>query len=265
MRYWRIFLLHFQDAFYNKSRSLVWFLISLGTGAILIVYWFAIYKTQGGALTNWSLSNVSSYYLLLIIVSSGIMAHHDEDIARLDIQEGDLVRHLLRPFSYFWLLYFAEVPWRIIQGGFGVVVFILISFIFPSLISVSHSLVIILLSFFIFFLASLLSFIFKTILGLSAFWVTDFRGVQSVFEVTILVLGGFVLPLEFLPQVIKETSFMLPFSYMAYFPIMAIQGKLVLSQLMQVIGIQLLWIGILLVLYKLMLRSGLKMFTGVGQ
>lgn len=260
-----MFLLHFQDAFYNKSRSLVWFLISLGTGAILIIYWYALYQTQGGVLTNWSLSSVSSYYLLLIIISSGIMAHHDEDVARLDIQEGELVRYLLRPFSYFWLLYFSEIPWRIIQGGFGLIIFLGVSIFFPNLIALSHSITVLLLSFLIFFLASFLAFLFKTILGMTAFWVTDFRGVQSVAEIMILILGGFVIPLEFLPPVLKELSFFLPFSYMAYFPIMAVQGKLELWQISQILGIQLFWIGVLGVLYKLMWKSGIKTFTGVGQ
>ncbi|HVZ59032.1 MAG TPA: hypothetical protein VG935_04755, partial [Patescibacteria group bacterium] len=63
MRYFRIFLLHFQEAFEYRSRSFVYFLLSFINPLILLAYWWAVYHTKNQGVAQWSLSGITSYYI----------------------------------------------------------------------------------------------------------------------------------------------------------------------------------------------------------
>lgn len=265
MRYFRIFFIQFQRVIENRSRSIVWTLLALFNPLIYLCYWLAVYKSNGSIVGNWSLSEVTSYYILLSFGGSFLMAHIDETVALDDIYEGGLVRYLVRPFSYFWHLYFEELGWRIFQGGIGVVIFIIFSILFRSLSTIVSSPLLILLTIISIILAYTLSFLFRMTLGFSAFWLTEFRGIQSVAEVILLVFAGLVVPLQFLPGLFRQISLILPFAYMIYYPILALQGKLDLLQMIKVLSIQVGWIIIFVGIYKLMWSRGVKLFTGVGQ
>lgn len=265
MRYVRMFLLQFQEIMVQRARSFVWFLLSLLNPLLLLIFWSGVYQQKHTFLVGWSVSTITSYYLLLIIASSLLIVHIEETVAIIDIREGGLVKHLTRPFSYFWLMFINELPWRVFQGSLGVIVLLLFSILFKSFVQLTHDPVILILSALIIILAYMLSFVLKMILGLSAFWFTDFWGVQQLVEVITLVFAGFLMPLEFYPKLIGQIAYALPFSYIIYFPIIAIQGKLPVLQLFQVIGIQLLWIFVFTVMYKYLWRKGIEKFVGVGQ
>ncbi len=265
LRYFRIFLLHFQQAFEQRDRSLVWFILAVLNPLLVLVFWLGVYHNKTGTLEGWGLSAITSYYFLLIIASSFLMTHHEQDVAVLDIQEGGLVKYLLKPFSYYWIYFTAELGWRVLQGIFALVVFLALSFLFSNSVSFATSLQILLLAAISIMFGYFISFTFKTLLGLSAFWVTDFWGIQQFSEVIILALAGFLMPIDLFPPLMQKIALLTPFPYMVYYPLVAIQGKLQLLELFQVIAIQAIWLTALILMYRWMWRSGIKKFTGVGQ
>lgn len=263
MRYVRIFLLQFQRVLEYKSVNLVWFLIPLFNSGVAILFWKGALK--GSSITGWNFSSLSSYYLFLIIAGSILMIHVEDDVSRLDIRMGGLIKYLLRPFSYFWLKFLDEIPWRLIQGIYGLLILFLVSLFFKIIIPFSQSPDIILLSIIIAVLAYFLSFTFKMIIGILAFWIIDIMGLYQLIEIAILIFAGFLMPIELFPSQISAIAHILPFSYMIYFPIVAFQGKLGLFELIKVIEVQFIWIIILSLVYKLMWGKGIKRFSGVGQ
>lgn len=244
---------------------LVWFLISSLNPLIYLLFWRGAITTLSDGSGQWSLSAFASYYLLLIIANSFLQVHIEENIARFDIQEGYLANHLLKPVPYFWQKFFHELPFRCLEGLFGVVVFIFFWFAYPGVIKLSDSAAIFSLSILVMLCGYFISFLFKMILGLSALWTTDFTGLAQLAGVVILVFGGFVVPLDLFPSWLRTVAFALPFSYMFYFPVRAFQGSLPMGELWRAIGMQLVWIVAFLLLYRRMWTAGLKRFTGVGQ
>lgn len=265
MRYFRIFLLNFQQAFELREMSFVWLLLSIINPLIILAYWFGVYNSQGIAIADWSLSDVSAYYFLLIIAGAMLVAHIEFDTAVRDIQEGGLVTFLLRPFSYFWQRFLGEIAWRIIQGSMAIIVFVCLLFFFGKFVTFSSDPRVLFLAIIVTALGFLISFTFKMILGLSAFWLTDFHGLQNIVEIAILVFAGFVMPLQFLPPALFVLAKFLPFAYFVYYPVIAFQGQLNVLELLQVITIQIGWIFGLTLLYRFMWKKGLQRFTGVGQ
>ncbi len=265
MRYVNIFLLIFQHVTNFRSRIFIWFLTSFLNPLSLLIFWIAVFREKGDVLAGWSLSSLSTYYFLIIIAAAFIIVHIEEDVAIHDIREGDLIKYLLRPFSYYWMKFFDEIPWRIIQGFFGFMAFIIFYLLFSKFILLPHTLVGITTTFLIVLLAFFISFTFKMIIGLTAFWFIDFWGLQQIIEVVIIVLAGLIMPIEFFPHWLKNISLISPFPYMIYYPILSFQSKLIDSQVIQTVLIQIFWLAILYLIYRFLWSRGLKKFTGVGQ
>lgn len=265
MRYARIFALHFQQAFALRSRSVVWFLIALLNPLTYFLFWSGAYAGNQVPFAQWNLSSIATYYFLLVIAGSLLIVHIEEDVAHWDIQQGGLSRYLLKPFSYIRSKFFEELPWRIIQGFFGIIIFIIFWVLFGSFVSVAHTVPDILFAFCIAFCGYIISFLFKMIVGISALWLTDYSGLQQLVEAVIFIFAGMLMPLEFLPNGIRQIAFSLPFSYIIYFPLLAFQGKLAIVESVRTIGIQIVWIVILVGIYQVLWKKGVRLFTGLGQ
>ncbi|MBI5620491.1 ABC-2 family transporter protein [Candidatus Gottesmanbacteria bacterium] len=265
MRYVRMFALHFQDVFQNRGRSFIYFLLGLINPVLQLLFWSGAIAQDSGTGAYWSFSEMASYYLLVTIATSFLVVHIEQDVAFLDIKEGKLTKFLLQPFSYFISKFMEEFPWRVTQGAFGLVAFMLfIAFtnISISLISTPSQ---IFLAVIICLLALAISYTLKMVLGLLALWTTDFWGILSIEEVVFLIFGGFVMPLTYYPPLLEKISYVLPLAYIVYFPVIAVQGNLTASAMYHTILIQILWLGLLYVLYQFVWHRGVKKYTGVGQ
>lgn len=262
-RFSHIFFLHFQYVFERRAVSFVWFLISLFNPLIVLLYWQS--ALRGTSIAGWSLSTVSSYYFLLIIASAMLMSHIEDDVSREDIEQGQLVRYIIRPFSYYWINFIREIPYRLLQGSFGMIVCLIFISLWGRFFTIASRPEIIAISLIIAVLAYVLSFTFKMVLGLTAFWLTDANGFYQLVEIVVVLFAGYILPLDLMPDMFSAVARCLPFAYIIYFPVVALQGKLTFIELLQTIGMQLFWLAVLAVLYRWMWQSGIKKFTGMGQ
>ena len=265
MRYVRILALHIQDVFKNRGRSFVYFLMGLLNPILQLVFWSGAIAEGGGNGALWTFREMASYYLLVTVVISFLVVHIEEDVAFLDIKEGLLAKYLLRPFSYFISKFMEELPWRMTHGFFAVVVFV--AFMMWARISfplvgeptrIALAVVITVGGLFI-------SFILKMLFGLLALWTTDFWGIWGVEEVVFWLLAGIIMPLSYYPSALAAVAYALPFSYIVYFPVIAVQGSLADIEMIRVIGSQLIWILALSMLYRIVWKKGIEKFTAVGQ
>lgn len=263
MRYVRIFLLEAQYALVYKSRSLVWFLVALINATLYLLFWRGT-LLHGNEGAPWSLSAAVSYYLLLIIAGSFLHVHIEEKVAFEDIQQGGLSAYLTRPFSYAQLMFLHELPWRLVQGFLGMVVLFAVYqwFAHIPLVSSWIQLLPVLL---VVLIGYILTFIFKMIIGITSFWLTDFSGIHNLEAIVFLLLGGFVMPLDLFPEGLRSVALAQPMAYMIYYPVRAMQGYFDLPTLGRIAVIQLVWLIIFLTIYKRLWAMGVKRFTGVGQ
>ncbi len=215
-------------------------------------------------VNNWSLTTVTSYYFLLIIAAAVLMSHPEVPIIRDDIEKGELAGRLLKPFSYFWQRFNAEIPVRIFQGIVGVFVFFLLIYLYRAHIEFNLTIASGLLAMVIIILAYFICFTFKMILATTALWTTEIRGAQELTDILITIFAGYIVPVNLLPGILEKIAYILPFAYIIYYPIVAIQGKLEIPALVSVILIQLVWLFVLGVLFTLLWKKGLRQFADFG-
>src|SRR3989344_6250916 len=112
MKYAKIFSLYFQNLLEHKGRSFVWFLMSTFTPFILLLFWKGATSGNSQIPAIWSYEVIATYYFLLVTASAMLVSHTEGDVARNDIQEGQLSMYITKPFSYYWFKFFEELPWR---------------------------------------------------------------------------------------------------------------------------------------------------------
>lgn len=163
----------------------------------------------------------------------------------LTIRTGDVVSDLAKPFSYvgFWLardlgraayyVVFRAAP-ILVAGQF------IFGIHWPSSIAswLAFSLSVV--------LAAVVSFAWRFLLNVSAFWTTDARGLGAVAGAIMLFLGGFAVPIRYFPDWLQSAVLALPFASMVQTPadlfVERIQGSAVLGLLAG----QLAWAVVLL-------------------
>ena len=265
MRYLNILLILMQKVIEQRMKALIWFLMTLLNPVVLILFWQGALKSTGGSIESWTQSDFNSYYLILIVVSNILVIHIEEHISFYDINLGYLSGFLVRPFSYYWMMFFHEMPYRILEGVYGIVAVFLISLVFHGLTFFNPTFSSILLVSIILVCALFISFTFKVIIGLLALWFTQVEGLRDTVFILGLVFGGFIVPLEILPQILKNIMLATPFPWITYYPVIALQGRIDTTQMTQVISQQLAWLVGLYLVHQFIWKRGIKKFTAVGQ
>ncbi len=264
MRYIKIFYLTSQHVLEYKARSFVWFLIALLNPLLLLLFWRGVTFVGTNHIKGWNISTITSYYLLITLANAFLQSHINEDIARDDVRKGELSVYLLKPISYFWKKFIEEIPYRVLQGCFGIIITIILSFLLGEFF-ITNSIAIIVMAVLISIFAMFMSFTFKMILGLLSLWLIDIDGFFQLNEMFTLIFAGFVIPLYLFPPLLANIAYILPYSYMIYFPIIALQGKLTIAQCLYVLGIQGIWLILFFYSYKYLWINGKKKYSGAGQ
>ncbi len=264
MRFLKIFTLHAQHVFQYRLRNFVWFLNSLINPLVLLMFWKGILK-PGHVQNGWTNESIQSYYLLLIVGLALLIHHVELMVGYYEIKQGNLVQSLLRPYSHLKLRFISESPWRLIQGFYGCISLIILYLFFGLSLSITSDPIMLGTSMVIMVLAFFLSFIVKMVVGLTAFWLTNIDGLLEFIDVLFIMFAGMIIPINLFPDWLAVVAYGTPFPYMLYYPIASIVGVHTETQLIQIITMQLVWIGLFTSLYVLMWNKGLKKFSGVGQ
>lgn len=264
MKFLKIFILTTQHVLEYRGRIFIWFLMSLLNPLMLLLFWGGLTHGNKPIVAGWDISIISSYYLLITLFDSFLLAHIEEDIAREDVQMGNLVTYLLKPISYYWKKFLEEIPYRIVQGIYALVLILCIIF-FIQHFTLSHSILILFLGVVSAFTGLFLSFTFKMVLGLFSIWLIEVQGIYQFYDILTFVFGGYIVPLFLLPKQLAIMSYFLPFSYIVYMPVSIFQGRFTFSESVFAILGQVVWLGFFIILYKYTWKKGLKKFTGVGR
>lgn len=109
-----------------------------------------------------------------------------------------------------------------------------------------------------FILGLLVSFAWRFVVNLAAFWTPDARGIgRFAFGLT-WILSGFFMPLRFFPDWFITFCSLTPFPSMVNTSIEVYLGLLTGINLVHALAIQLLWIGALFAASQVILRAGVK-------
>lgn len=115
------------------------------------------------------------------------------------------------------------------------------------------------------FLATCLSFTMRFIVNIAAFWLLDYRGVVGLVSIVWTFLSGSIIPLALFPGVWRTIAEALPFAGMIQTPVDIFLQQQHGSALAALLGQQLLWTVLLLLLGRWLLgKAGRRLVVQGG-
>lgn len=179
------------------------------------------------------------------------------------ILSGDIVVDLGRPidFQAYWLA--SDLGRALYHAVFrGVPPFLVGGLLFelrlpagpPAWLAFAASLV----------LAVVISFAMRFVVNLSAFWLLDWRGAVGAASVTWTLLSGFLVPLTFMPDGLRDVCLALPFAGMVQAPVDVFLGRRQGGDLLATLAFQAAWAVGLLAVGRLVLAAGIRRLVVQG-
>jgi ABC-2 type transport system permease protein len=113
-------------------------------------------------------------------------------------------------------------------------------------------------------LAVVVSFAFRFLFNLAAFWLLDYRGVGVLAMVASTFFSGQIVPIAFFPDWLGVVAWSLPFAAMVQAPIEVFLGHAEGLELAGLLGLQAFWAAALLLVGRAVLASGLRKLVVQG-
>jgi ABC-2 type transport system permease protein len=228
---------------------------------IYLVVWTTIAKSQGGSVQGITVGEFAAYYVVWTLVRGWNVVFTPFGW-EWRIREGEFSTALLRPQHpiHFELAWWAGQ--KLVWVVFYAPVFVILVLVFnPDLHPNALELV-------VFFFAIWGAYVIRTInnfiLGMITIWTTRAAAIFELWFLSELLLSGRLLPLQLMPEWVQSLTSWFPFKWTFYFPIQCLAGGLSNQELLQGLGIQLLWIGICALTMRLVWRLAARHYTAVG-
>ncbi len=224
---------------------------------VYIFIWLAIYN-QGGQISGMSFEQITTYYILVVSLNPIIVWGINETIG-IAIREGEILKELLNPISYFSYYFGIRVGELIEAVIVSILTFGICTLLFGVLPPAG-------LFNFLFFigvisLSVFVIYFFELILGMSAFYNDSIWGVEVLKRAILNIFSGMIAPISLFPEFLQKIANFLPFKDCIYTPINIYFGKLSTTEIMQIMLKQCLWIILLYAIAKFVFHKAIKNIT----
>lgn len=238
------------------------FLLAFGWMLPLLVYYFIWYAAAGGGtIAGFDQDSLAGYYLALILVNQLTYSITNWTVGD-NIRLGQINRWLLHPMSPLYQALAGEVA--------GKVVFMLFSIPFTAFLAlILRPKMNLTWTGFGLFLPSILMawglrFFWGYWLALLAFWARRADSLLSLQDTFIFLLGGHLAPIALLPNWLQGWARILPFRYMAAFPVEVLGGYVSGRVLILDFAIQVGWLVAAVLLSHVVWSHGIRYHEAVG-
>lgn len=242
----------------QNSLAYAWDAFGGGIFTILIIFifaqlWHTTFKAQHAAV----IGGLTLVQTLWYFVWAELIQLSKFEVARTieqEVKDGSLAYTLGRPYNYLLYHFFAGLGSVFIRMTFVLTFGAAVAWIevgpldtfrpevMPAVLLITA-------------LAFVLDYCIMAGIGLLAFFFEDTSAFRLIYSKISFVLGGLLLPVDFLPGTIRTVARILPFNLVLYAP-----SKLFVAwdgtQFVQMLGLQFFWIAVMAALLRLLFRYG---------
>lgn len=239
--------------------------ILIGPIYFLVQYfiWQAIFSTRD-TLNGFTLEQMLVYYGVMSCINYLTFDFADWNLQML-IRTGKYVTFVLRPVSHIFFAFSQKVGHRSLGFWMEFLPVCLIYFFILGIDLIPAQPVWAILSV---ILGFIMTFLVNYCIGLTAFWLTNADGIRRMFLLVRDVTAGVLVPLTFFPEIVQKVLLFLPFQFMQYVPVRVFVGSYELAgftlSIPQIVGLQALAVLMMCGLSSVLIRLGMRKFTGVG-
>ncbi|MBM7615448.1 ABC transporter permease [Alkaliphilus hydrothermalis] len=228
-------------------------------GFILIMVFEAFYRSTSSPQPISLQELIQVIWLQQSFLVFVMLWFRDSELFSL-ITSGNIAYELCRPTSLYGFWYARLIAQRLSGAILRSLPIILVASLLPNPYGFSSP--VSLFSFGLFFVALTLGLILivaiSMLIYIFTFYTMSPTGSLLIFGVLGEFFGGLILPVPLMPPLLKSIVYILPFRYVADLPFRIYAGNIGIHEGLQGIGIQLLWIFVLLSLGNLWMKNALK-------
>jgi len=250
-----------QSQFQYRTAQYFYMIGMIAEPVIYLVVWSTVAQAQGGSVGGYTPAEFAAYYLVWTLVRNMNIVFTPYGWEQR-IRSGWFSMDLLRPVHPLNndVAFFAgmKVVMIILWIPLGLVLSL---FFKPDLHPEWYHLV---GFFFAIWGAYLIRTMLLSLLGMITFFTTRVGAIYELFFAIELIFSGRLVPMTLMPPVVQQLANFMPFQWTFYFPINILVAPLTVSEMLNGLGMQLLWILIGWVAVKLMWKFSVRQFSAVG-
>ena len=252
-----------------KANSMVGLFAILSGLLVEYLIWSMVYASENigqtieGLTTQWTFNRLIAYIFLSMIIgqlkSSWVTSHE----MIMQIRQGFMNQYIVKPLSFFSyhlmnfigtnILYYVPYSLLII---FSPIIFNNIVFI--NSIQIPFFILALILSIY-------LSYSIYFFMVCFAFWFGEVRALLAAYNISMFVLAGQIIPLDFFPETYNQIVNYTPIPYLIKFPVdIAMAQQVNLFSWISLLFIGLIWCIIMRFLSSLLYRIGIRRYEAYG-
>jgi ABC-2 type transport system permease protein len=262
--FWEIMRRSFRRFLTYRAAMLAGLVTNLFFGLLRASVLLALAGNGQGVIDNagFDQQNIITYTALTQAVIAFLSVFGSNDLMQT-VYRGEIANDLLKPLSLFqfWL---AQDLGRALATLLmrGVTILLIYRLFYP--ITVPQSLTQWLLMMLSFAFAFIISFGFRFLVNLMAFWSPDARGIGRLAFALSMFASGFLMPLAFFPPVLQQILAFTPFPAMINTPMGIYMGTISGPAIQTQLLLQAFWAVTLVVVAQIVLRQGSKRLVILG-
>lgn len=215
--------------------------------------WIAVFKSNGGqAFMGFNKGDMVVYIFMSFLTGKVISSGGTYNIGE-EVRDGSISMRMIKPISYNATFLFQEIGNKLMEIGILIIPLVAGIEIYRYFVtgSLQFDIPKLLLYLFCCVFAYLINFYFNICFGFTAFVFKNLWGSNMLKNCIVGFLSGAVIPLAFMPDVIRNVLTFLPFASLSYTPVMIYMGMYSGVEILFYIGLQILWCIAFWVLSKL--------------
>ncbi len=263
IKYGQAFLLGLQSNIVYRWNFAIRSAFSLFHLGVVFLLWSAVFA-GATRIGGFGFAQTFTYFVVLLALQYFIGAFNEDYQISEEIRNGLINQFLLKPINYYLYRLSIFASARLVSGGLVLIPLVaLLPLLRPWLVLPSETWRIG-LALPAMALAALVQFTIAYLFGLLTFWFLEIQGFVILSMAVESVLGGQMFPLDLLPAKVLLVARFLPFFYQMYFPAAILTGRISRPLAIQGLGIQAVWVAVLLLTAWAVWRRGLRRHTAVG-
>lgn len=226
-------------------------------GLIYIMVYTAFYENGRSVMGGMTLMQAVSYVWL----SQGTYRMMPwSGIKEIDgmMRDGRIAFELARPMDLYWMWFARSMAMRTAPLLTNLPIILAVSLLMPQGLRLTLDLSALPLGIASLLLGMLVSSSMTAILTGTYFWTISGQGINRILPMVGSFCAGNILPLAFFPEGLRFFVRMLPFASMLDAPLRILTGMTDVPTALRIIALQLMWLGLLTLTGKSVLRAGVK-------
>jgi len=224
---------------------------------VVILYVFIqLWRTTFGVVGSDRIAGLSlSDTIWYLVMTETVMLSKIRFAGKIaeEVRDGSLAYTVGRPYSYLLYHFFYGIGDTLLRLAINFMAgSILVTLLVGPMPATNLPAV-----FVVVMLAIILDFCINGLIGLLAFFTEDVESFVLIYNKALFILGGMLIPLDFMPAWLRDISLALPFNLAIYAParlFVQFDG----SRWANVVAMQMIWIVVFMLLLGLMFRWGMR-------